>query len=85
MLPIVPILPKGLALLGDDPYGCQLQLNPKYRPGDETEKQAQDLVEEDALPADDEQDAESRPEVNSDVELRMPLPQRYLPTIPLQF
>ncbi len=85
VLPIVPILPKGLALLGDDPYGCQLQLNPKYRPGDETEKQAQDLVEEDALPADDEQDAESRPEVNSDVELRMPLPQRYLPTIPLQF
>lgn len=85
VLPIAPVLPKGLALLGEDPYGCQLQLSPKYRPGDEAGAQAQDLIEEDALPADDVQETEPRPKANSNVELRMPLPQRYLPTVPLPF
>lgn len=31
ILPVVPILPQSAALEGDDPYGCDLKLMPKYK------------------------------------------------------
>ena len=84
VLPIVPVLPKGLALLGKDPYGCQLELNPRYRESDAADGKTSALVEEDAFPVDDSSEEEDEARVDSNVELRMPAPLRYLPSIPLQ-
>ena len=84
ILPIAPVLPKGTALIGQDPYGCQLAMNPKYKDADNTPDETHVLAEEDALPADDTPDANERPKVNTNIDLRMPLPLRYLPTMPLQ-
>ena len=85
VLPIAPVLPKGLALIGQDPYGCLLALNPKYRDLQPDSGEPQMATEEDALPADDESsDASGRSHVDTDIQLRMPLPLRYLPTTPLQ-
>ena len=84
VLPIAPVLPQGLALIGQDPYGCSLALNPKYR-GMQAEEAAAPVAEEqDALPADETSDSAERTQINTDIELRMPLPLRYLPTMPLQ-
>ncbi|MCH5284988.1 MAG: penicillin-binding protein [Akkermansiaceae bacterium] len=86
VLPVAPILPKGLALLGDDPYGSQIELNPRYKDADKAEGAAASLLsDEDALPAeDDAADDSGQPAVDSEEELRMPLPLRYFPTQPLR-
>ena len=84
VLPIAPILPQGLALIGQDPYGCTLTINPKYKDAVNTSGEARVLTEEDALPADETPDADDEARVNTNIDLRMPLPLRYLPTMPLQ-
>ena len=84
VLPIAPVLPKGIALIGQDPYGCALALNPKYRDLKTDSNEAQMTAEEDALPADETPDTPDRALIDTNIELRMPLPLRYLPTMPLQ-
>ena len=84
VLPIAPVLPKGIALIGQDPYGCTLALNPKYRDLKTDSNETQMTAEEDALPADETPDTQDRARIDTNIELRMPLPLRYLPTMPLQ-
>ena len=84
VLPIAPVLPKGIALIGHDPYGCALALNPKYRDLQNDSNESQVAAEEDALPADETPDTPERAQIDTNIELRMPLPLRYLPTMPLQ-
>ena len=79
VLPVVPILPKGQALRGNDPYGCQQLLNPKYKEDTAVAGGAPALQEDDALPADDAVEDGEAPRVNSEIQLRMPLPQRRMP------
>lgn len=79
VLPIAPILPKGLALQGEDPYGCQQTLTPKYREDTAVAGDATELQEEDALPADDVAEEGDSPNIDSDIQLRMPLPMRKMP------
>ena len=84
VLPIVPILPKGLALLGDDPYGCQTELNPRYKNAADAEGKASALeVDDDAFSVDDPDD-EDKSNIDSDVEIKMPMPSRFLPEFPLE-
>ncbi len=84
VLPVAPILPKGLALVGEDPYGCRLTLNPKYRDVGDGTGGTQRVNEEDALPAEEADEVEEPVKVDSSIELRMPSPLRYLPTGALQ-
>ena len=84
VLPIAPVLPKGIALIGHDPYGCALALNPKYLDLQNDSNESQVAAEEDALPADETPDTPERAQIDTNIELRMPLPLRYLPTMPLQ-
>ena len=79
MLPVVPILPKGLALQGNDPYGCQQLLNPKYREDTPVAGGVHGLQEDEALPADDAAEDEETPRINSEIQLRMPLPLHRMP------
>lgn len=84
VLPVLPILPKSPALLGDDPYQCDVVLTPRY-------KDASDLADvgnvTDAAEVVNEDVAE---EVNpgaseSIINLTTPTPLRHLPLVPLQF
>ena len=85
VLPIVPILPKGLALIGEDPYGCQTDLNPRYKTAEDAEGGASSLVvDDDTFSVDDPDDDDSKPLIDSNVELKMPLPLRYIPTAPVE-
>ena len=84
VLPIAPILPKGLALLGDDPYGCQTELNPRYKNAADAEGKGALLMDEDDVIAVDDPDDEDKQSIDSSVDLKMPLPLRYLPSVPLQ-
>ena len=84
VLPIVPILPKGPALLGTDPYGCVTELNPRYKDSEAVSGQAAEPVEDDAFPVEDPQDESETMRIDSNIDLRMPPPIRYFPTVPLQ-
>lgn len=79
VLPIAPILPKGLALQGEDPYGCQQTLCPKYKEDTAVAGGIVGSQEEEALPADDTDEEEDSSFVNSEIQLRMPLPLRKMP------
>lgn len=83
VLPVVPVLPKGTALKGKDPYGCEMTLNPRY-------KNASDLVQtvmsmgDTSFAVDDTPEDEGTPTVNCSIELPAPAPMRALPVIPVQ-
>ncbi len=81
VLPVVPILPKGSALIGDDPYGCNLELNPRYR----TEKDlASSGMPEQIRFGDDKPSGSSEPEVDTSIKLPPPRTMRTLPVLPLE-
>ncbi len=84
ILPIAPILPKGSALRGNDPYGCEQALNPKYKEDGSGNGGIPNPEEEDALPADDAAEEADSPRINSEIMLRMPLPLRKMPRPPLK-
>ena len=84
VLPVAPILPKGLALIGDDPYGCHTELNPRYKNADGAAGQSQAIVSDDDLPEDEADGGADQPDVDSSVDLKMPLPLRFIPVAPLQ-
>lgn len=81
VLPVVPILPKGSALIGDDPYGCNLELTPRYR----TEKDlASSGMPEQIRFGDDKPSGSSEPEVDTSIKLPPPRTMRTLPVLPLE-
>lgn len=81
VLPVVPILPKGSALIGDDPYGCNLELNPRYR----TEKDlASSGMPEQIRFGEDKPSGSSEPEVDTSIKLPPPRTMRTLPVLPLE-
>ena len=84
ILPVVPVLPRSSALIGKDPYDCDLTLNPKYRDAGDLAEAAATTAEE-VAPADDETPEEvDGPAVDTDLQIRAPRPLRHLPLVPLQ-
>ncbi len=83
VLPIVPVLPKGAALVGPDPYECDTNLNPRYRNAEEL---AQSVGGTDVEPvhAEDLPDEVGAPTQNSDIPLPAPRPLPIVPIAPLQ-
>lgn len=83
VLPVLPVLPTGSPLLGDDPYECDTQLNPRYKTSD-------DLAQADAASMNAAQfstgdtldPADTVPE-NSTLELPVPRPIRAIPIPPV--
>ncbi len=84
VLPVVPILPRGEALIGKDPYDCDLTLNPRYKNAEEL---AQSIGGTDVEPVhgDDIAEEADTPQNNSTLTLPVPEPLRIIPVTPLQF
>ncbi len=84
VLPVVPILPKGEALIGTDPYECDLSLTPRYKNAEEL---AQSVGGTDVEPVHGDDLAEDTDEPASESALTLPLPPplRIIPVTPLQF
>ncbi len=84
VLPVVPILPRGEALVGPDPYECDLSLNPRYKNAEEL---AQSVGGTDVEPvhADDLAEEADEPASASSLSLPAPAPLRIIPISPLQF
>ena len=83
ILPIVPVLPLSSALIGKDPYDCDLVLNPRYKDASELSDPAS-MAEEVIGPADDEPEEVDSPAVETDLQMQAPRPLRHLPLVPLQ-
>lgn len=83
ILPIVPVLPLGTALIGEDPYDCELTLNPRYK--DATDLADNAPTAEEVTSADDESPEEvQNPMIDTDMQMNAPQPLRHLPLVPLQ-
>lgn len=82
VLAIVPVLPKTPALIGSDPYQCEITLNPRYKDAvalSEASSQAEELDVSDDTPEEVE-----KPTAESNIEISAPRPMRSLPLVPLQ-
>ena len=83
VLTVVPVLPRSAALIGKDPYDCDMTLNPRYR-------NASDLADSGATAeevtdsADDSAEEIGAPTIDTDLQIRAPRPLRHLPLVPLQ-
>lgn len=83
VLPVVPILPRTPALIGEDPYDSELTLNPRYK--DAAALAESSGMAEEISAADDDTPEEVTPTaVDSNLELPRPSPLRHLPLVPLQ-
>ncbi len=84
VLPVVPVLPRGSALIGEDPYECDLSLNPRYKNAEEL---AQSVGGTDVEPvhADDIAEEAEEPVRGSSLTLPLPPPLRIVPIAPLHF
>ncbi len=83
VLPVVPVLPKGPALIGElDPYECDLALNPRYK---DAATLAQSVGSTDVEPVDPDELPEevAQPAVDSNIEISAPRPLRIVPIAPL--
>ncbi len=83
VLPVVPILPKTSALIGKDPYDCDMELNPRYRNAEELERSEMATEVESAASDDIPEEVES-PKVDSRIEISAPRPLRVFPVQPLE-
>ena len=83
VLPVVPVLPQGTALIGEDPYDCDLVLTPRYRNASVLMDIAP-LAEEVTGADDDSPEEVDGAEFDTDLQLRAPQPLRFLPLVPLQ-
>ncbi len=84
VLPVVPILPKGGALMGEDPYQCDLTLNPRYKNAEEL-AQSVGEAEVETVATDDVAEEADEPVSESSLTLPPPSPLRIVPITPLQF
>lgn len=83
ILPIVPVLPKGPALEGKDPYGCELELNPRYRNAEDLAQSNMDTAEDVGVSADSSPGDPGQTPFDSEIELTAPRPMRTVPIAPL--
>ncbi|MDO4955267.1 MAG: hypothetical protein Q4E43_09045, partial [Akkermansia sp.] len=80
--PVLPVLPRGAVLTGQDPYNCDVALKPKYASAadlpdtDSTAEEVEEVEEADS--------GETAPKVDSTIELPAPRSMRNLPLIPLE-
>lgn len=83
VLPIVPILPKTPALIGTDPYECDVTLTPRYK---DAEALASSSAEAEEIGAGDDETPEEvdSPAVDSSIHISAPRPLRHLPVVPLE-
>ena len=84
VLPVVPVLPRSSALIGEDPYDCELTLNPRYK--DATDLADSAATAEEVSGADDDSTPEEvdTPVIDTDLQINAPRPLRHLPLVPLQ-
>ncbi len=82
VLPVVPILPRSSALLGTDPYGCDVELNPRYRTAEEL-AQAGGGLDVEPSSADSIPEEVDTPEPNNNIEVSTPRTLRVVPITPL--
>lgn len=83
VLPVVPILPRSSAIIGDDPYASEVTLNPRYK--DVAVLSASAVDAEEVGGADDDTPEEvDAPTVDSTIEISAPRPMRRLPVLPLE-
>lgn len=83
VLPVVPILPKGSPLTGDDPYGCEVELHPRYRDSGELVHSGSGFGDSD-IAVDDEADEADLPALDCTIPLAPPRQMRQLPVIPIE-
>lgn len=83
VLPIVPVLPLSSALIGEDPYDCDLVLNPRYKDATELADSAT-TAEEVTAPDDESPEEVDAPVIDTDLQMNAPNPLRHLPLVPLQ-
>ncbi len=83
VLPVVPVLPRSAALIGQDPYDCELTLNPRYRDASDLADSGAS-AEEVSAPAEDTAEEIGVPSVDTDLHIQAPRPLRHLPLVPLQ-
>lgn len=82
VLQIAPVLPRSAALIGDDPYDCDLTLNPRYKDATELADPSA-TAEEVSTPADDTPEEVDSQTVDTDLQLNAPRPLHHLPLVPL--
>ncbi len=82
VLPIVPVLPRSSAIIGEDPYGCEIVLNPRYKDAAALASTAVDAEEVEGGDDDTPEEVDA-PAVDSTIEISAPRPMRRLPVIPL--
>ena len=82
VLPVVPILPKAAALNGEDPYGCNTTLNPRYKNAEDIAQLQDAQAEEVSLTVEAvaEEDEEKQ---DATLHLPPPRPMRVPPVLPL--
>jgi hypothetical protein len=83
VLPVVPVLPRSAALIGQDPYDCELTLNPRYRDASDLADSGAS-AEEVSASAEDTAEEIGVPSVDTDLHIQAPRPLRHLPLVPLQ-
>lgn len=85
VLPIVPVLPKASALLGEDPYGCITTLNPRYKSADDLAQSASSGAEDMNISMDDVAEDTDQPAIDNSIQLTPPRQMRTMPVMPLPF
>lgn len=83
VLPVVPVLPKAPALNGDDPYGCQTTLNPRYKNAEDIAQMQDAVAEEVTLSVEPVSEAEESAQPDATIPLTPPRPLRVPPILPL--
>lgn len=84
VLPVAPILPRASALIGKDPYGCDVNLNPRYRSAEELAQSTVGTAAEVGVSVDDVPEEVNEPQVDCSIELAPPRPLRAIPVAPLK-
>ena len=82
VLPVVPILPKAAALNGEDPYGCNTALNPRYKNAEDI-AQLQDAQAEEVSLTVEAVAEEEEEKQDATLHLPPPRPMRVPPVLPL--
>ena len=72
VLPILPILPKSEALVGDDPYSCELKLSPRYADEEDLAQYREERAAEALLPT--ENDSRNARDDKDDATIKMEPP-----------
>ena len=83
VLAVVPVLPQSSALIGEDPYDCDLVLNPRYKDATELSDVASS-AEEVSAADDDSPEEVNGPVIDTELQINAPSTLQHLPLVPLQ-